>query len=346
VIGYPGRSIVPNLPNGKIAWNAQVLIGPQDRYPEGDWMAREAVCREYREAVLSSLWHVQHDADSPSEDRAFWKDYGLAKDEFPDNGHFPYEIYVREARRIVGRHIFTEYDATVAPGLERAPVHLDSVAMTDWPLDSLPCTARIVRGVPEGKFLIADTWRPAQVPYRSLLPVGLDNLLVPVCLSSTHVGWGTLRLEPVWVQTGEAAGLAAALAHHRGVAPAMLDPDTLLRTLVERRALVSFFNDVDVAATDRWVPAVQYFGTKGFFGSYYARPSDPLTPALAAHWFSLWRAVAAKVPGFDPVAAARRSWELECAGEPAGALPRLDGLPEGPLSRGETCFHLYHLLQP
>ncbi len=344
VIGTPGRSIVPGLPNGKIAWNAQVLIGPQDRYPEGSREERAAVCREYKEAVLSSLWHVQHDTDAPAEDRAFWQEYGLAKDEFPDNGHFPYEIYVREARRIVGRHLFTEHDATVAPGLERSPIHADSVAMTDWPLDSLPCTARTVRGAPEGKYLIADTWRPAQVPYRSLLPRELDNLLVPVCLSATHVGWGTIRLEPVWVQTGEAAGLAAALAHRLGVAPAQLDTDTLLHTLVERRAVVSFFNDVDAAASDRWVPAVQYFGTKGFFGSYNARPADPLTPALAEHWFALWSALAAQAPGFDPLAAARRSWEVECAGEAGGSFPRLENFPEGPLSRGEACFHLYQLL--
>ena len=94
-------------------------------------------------------------------------------------------------------------------------------------------------------------------PYRALLPQGVDNLLVPVCLSATHVAWGAVRLEPVWRQTGEAAGFAAALAKRAKTAPAELDGDLLVRTLVARRQMVSFFNDFGVGGKEPWIPAVQ-----------------------------------------------------------------------------------------
>jgi hypothetical protein len=92
----------------------------------------------------------------------------------------------------------------------------------------------------------------------------VDNLLVPVCMSATHVAWGAVRLEPVWMQTGEAAGFAAALAIQQHITPAALDADELVRTLVERRQLVSFFNDIKITGPETWIPAVEYLATQGF----------------------------------------------------------------------------------
>ena len=123
-----------------------------------------------------------------------------------------------------------------------------------------------------------------QIPYRSLLPQSVDNLLVPVCLSATHVAWGAIRLEPVFMQTGDAAGLAVALAKQQKTTPAALDSDLLVRTLVGRGQLVSFFNDVKVTNPDPSIPAAQYFGTKGFFNDYNARLDEPLTEAVAQLW--------------------------------------------------------------
>jgi len=103
-------------------------------------------------------------------------------------------------------------------------------------------------------------------------------------LSASHVGWGAIRLEPVWMQTGESAGFAAALAAKHKTAPASLDPDLLLRTLVKNRVMVSFFNDMDVTSNDPRVAAAQYFGTKGFFSDYNARLDEPLTESVRALW--------------------------------------------------------------
>ena len=289
--GMMWHSIIPNIPNQKIGWNCGRLIGPQHAYPEGDWKTRYRIDREYRDTILGHLYYLQHDPEVPAETREFWRPYGLPLDEFPDNGHLPYEVYVREARRIVGRHVFTEHDGIPVHGQDRPPIHADSVATTDWPLDSVACNETTVGDSSmDGIFFLAEESRPAQVPWRCLLPQGLDNLLVPVCLSASHVGWGAIRLEPVWMQTGEAAGFAAALASKQGIAPAALDPGYLVQTLVEHRCMVAFFNDVDVAGDEPWIPAVQYLATQGFFESYDARPHEPLGDA-AGLWTERWRSL-------------------------------------------------------
>jgi hypothetical protein len=280
-----GGGFVPNLPNGKVAWNGGRLIGPQNGYPEGGWPTRERISQGYLQAMLMRLWYSQNDPTAPEDERKRMKDYGLAADEFPDNGNVPYEIYVREARRIVGRHVFTEHDNVIAPGLGRTPIHPDSIAITDWPVDSVACLKRKAPGGNyDGILFLGEESRPAQVPYRSILPQGVDNLLVPVALSASHVGWGSIRLEPVWMQTGEAAGLAAALSIKSRTTPAQLNPDTLSRTLVRHRVMVSFFNDVDVCSEEPSVPATQYFGARGFFHDYDARVSESLKLATAEVW--------------------------------------------------------------
>src|SRR6185312_11093013 len=110
--------------------------------------------------------------------------------------------------------------------------------------------------------LEAETF-PAQIPYRTLLPRGVDNLLVPVALSATHVAWGAVRLEPAYLEIGEAAGLAAALCRRQGVAPAKLDADALVRRLAQGRFMLAFFNDVDVSLGDPAVAAAEYFAGRG-----------------------------------------------------------------------------------
>lgn len=276
---------VPKLPNDKVAWNGGRIIGLQNGYPGGDWSTREEISKQYLEAMLMRLWWMQNDPEAPPAERTRFEGYGLAADEFPDNHHVPYEIYVREARRLVGRYVFKEQDNVMAAGTARTPVHSDSIAITDWPVDSVACLKRKVAGSHEdGIFFLGEETRPAQVPYRSLLAKEVDNLLVPVPLSASHVGWGSIRLEPVWMQAGESAGFAAALALKNNTTPGKLDPDLLIRELVNHKVMITFFNDVDVTSQDPRVPAAQYFGSKGFFSDYNARLDEPLKASLEAVW--------------------------------------------------------------
>ena len=278
-------SIVSPIPNAKRGWNRPQLVGIHSAYVEADWNERQKIMNAHWDATMALLYFLQNDPSVEPERQKSWREFGLAKDEFADNGHRPYEFYVREARRIKGRYIFTQHDAMLADGLERAPVHADSIGVTEWYLDTHACTPRHIEGaLEEGKMMLDVETFPGQVPYRAILPQGVDNLLVPVCLSSTHVAWGTIRLEPTWMNLCESAGHAAALAVQNQITPAHLDPDLLLRKLAASHVMLSFFNDVDVSSDDPRVAAAQYFGTKGFFADYDAHLDDVLTKAVELVW--------------------------------------------------------------
>jgi hypothetical protein len=327
-------SIVAPIPNSKRGWNRPQLVGTQTDYVEADWAGRRKVMDAHWQATMALLYFLQNDPSVEPERQKSWREYGLAKDEFPDHGHRPYEFYVREARRITGRYIFTQHDAMLAPGLPRAPVHADSVGVTEWYLDTHACTPRRIPGaLEEGKMMLDVETFPGQVPYRTLLPQGLDNLLVPVCLSSTHVAWGTIRLEPTWMNIAESAAHAAVLAVKHEVPPAELDADLLLRTLVTNRIMVSFFNDVDVSSDDPRVAAAQYFGTKGFFHDYNARLDELLKSSTAKIWTD---ALARMLDG---------KLDAESVAKAVAASENDASSPNDSVSRGDTLLKLWKQLQ-
>jgi hypothetical protein len=362
---FDRNSIATNPgPNQKSHMNSPILPGESHAYPEATWPEREKITARHRDFALGLMWFLQNDESISESTRAKYRDWGLPKDEYPDHNHIPYEMYVREARRLVGWHVFKEQDNSLAPGLARTPIMPDSIAITDWYMDSHSCTKESRPGFHyDGKLILTEESRPAQIPYRALLPKDVDNLLVPVCLSATHVAWGAVRLEPVWMSTGEAAGLAAALAKREQTTPGQLDADQLVRALAERRQLISFFNDIKVDAPQPWIPAVEYFGTKGFFPGYDLRPDEHLSRQVAIAWAT---GVARLRSGaLDPSAVARdvnNPGSEDAASVTANALVALllkSGLPdefadrvikalgptkERPLQRAEVCRALYTAL--
>jgi hypothetical protein len=163
-------------------------------------------------------------------------------------------MYVRETRRIVGRHVLTENDLLPRKGLMRPRPFADSIAFTDWYMDSHSCSRDVgTHGVGDdlvgsaefpfdGKLILTEEFRPGMVPYRCLLPQEVSNLLVPVCLSSTHVAWGSMRLEPIWIHLGEVAGFAACQALASGETVVDLDVSHLQKTLLDAGVTIAFFN--------------------------------------------------------------------------------------------------------
>ena len=351
----------PNAINRKYSWNDAKLPGQNHAYPNGDWATREAITKRHLDYALGWIYFVQNDESLPLALREKNRRVGLPKDEFVDNDHVPDEMYVREARRLVGRSIFTEHDGLLAEGFGRAPIKADSIAATEWPMDSHECTSRHGPSLGyDGKVLLTEETRPGQVSYRCLLPAEVDNLLAPVCLSATHIGWGTIRLEPTWMNIAESAGYAAAQAHRHGQTPAAIDSEELLRTLARRHVMISFFNDVDVSSGDAWAPAAEYFGAKGFFADYDARPGDPLKGTTAKVWAEgLRQLLAGKL---DPNAQARSVAEAERSDAPAVAQADLAALlppasaagptdaapmthdPKAAVSRGDALRRLFALL--
>jgi hypothetical protein len=351
-VHYNRKSIATNAgPNSKSHMNSPILPGENHDYPEADWPTREKIIQRHLNFALGLMYFLQNDKSVSPKQREKFREWGLPKDEFADNNHVPYEMYVREARRIVGRHVYTEHDNSLAHGLGRTPIHPDSIAITDWYMDSHACTTDSRPGFHyDGKLILTEESRPGQIPYRSLLPQGVDNLLVPVCLSATHIAWGAVRLEPVWMQTGEAAGFAAALAKKQKTTPAKLNSDLLVRTLVERRQMVSFFNDISVAGKEPWIPAVEYFGTKGFFHDYDVKAGAPLKRATAKVWADgLAKLRAGKL---DANALARAVAEAEradaapaTAAEFAAMLPAKPTPPEGAFTRQHAIAMMWRAIK-
>ena len=303
---FDRKSIATNPgPNQKSHMNSPILPGENHAYPEASWPEREKITARHRDFALGLMWFLQNDETISENARAKFREWGLAEDEFPDHDHIPYEMYVREARRLVGRHVFKEQDNSLAPGLARTPIMPDSIAITDWYMDSHSCTKESRPGFHyDGKLILTEESRPAQIPYRALLPKDVDNLLVPVCLSSTHVAWGAVRLEPVWMSTGEAAGFAAGLSKRENTTPGKLNPDKLVRTLVEHQQLISFFNDFKVDGQEAAIRALEYFATKGFFASYDGHPEQGLTPEVAMEWIRALADIHSE--NLDPTAVAQK----------------------------------------
>jgi len=273
------------LPNNKISWNEGNLPEINHPYPEGDMDTRLLISKLHREHALGLLFFLQNDEEVPKNIRESCKKWGLAKDEFMDNENFPKEMYVREARRIVGKYIFTEQDASLSSNFERTPIHKDSIGIADWPMDSHECTMNRQPGsLYDGKILLSEKTRPSQIPYRCLLPKGIDNLMVTVCLSATHVGFGTIRVEPTLIQLGEVAGFASLLSKEQDTNVAQLETDYLQTQLVENGVEISFFNDVDIDNLNNQSISIHFLCSKGFFTDYNARKDHPLSKSVAENW--------------------------------------------------------------
>lgn len=338
--------------NGKSHMNSPIMTGQNHDYPEADWPTREKIAKQHEDFCLGLIWFLQNDESISESKRKDYRQWGLPKDEFSDNHHMPYEMYVREARRIVGRHVFKEQDNSLAKDYARTPVFSDAIAVTDWYMDSHSCTLDTTPGYPhDGKLILTEESRPAQIPYRSLLPQEVDNMLVPACLSSTHIAWGAVRLEPVWMQTGESAGLAAALAIKNKTTPAALNPDLLIRELVRRKHFISFFNDSNPADKQTASVAAQYFGTKGFFASYDARLDEPLTEAEGKVWLAAFKQL--QTGRFDPSGLAGYLAKLPVTDSPpmkpadfdgALSIDQDDRTPGAVLSRGSALETLWFVL--
>ena len=274
-----------NIPGGKMDWLGANLVGGNHDYPLASPARRAELYRQHVAHSLGLLHFLQQDLAVPESLRRHACEWGLARDEYSDNANIPHAIYVREAYRLVGGHVFTEHDATLHPLHGRAPIHSDSIAFTEWPMDSHDCNpSRKPGSLNDGEFILAEQTVPAQIPFRCLQTDRVDNLLVPVAMSSSHVGWGTLRLEPVFVHTGEVAGFAAAMCLRQGVVPAQLNVPILQAGLLRRRIAISYFSDLDLSRDDLDATAIQLLSVHGFFGSYESDGESLIGPASVQAW--------------------------------------------------------------
>ncbi len=236
--------IISPLPNGKTDINnlgpfSTDYIGRNWDYPTAGYERRGQSWREHADYTAGFFHFLGHDPRVPRELRDEMLEWGMAKDEYTDTGNWPFQLYVRECRRMVGEYVMVQRD------LETELTKPDAICMGSYNTDShniQRCVDEKGNAQNEGDVEVPTI--PFQIPYRVLLPRRnqCSNLLVPVCASASHIGYGALRLEPVYMMMGEAAAVAATLAAGKHQAVQSVDPGALAKELIKRGAVMEWTN--------------------------------------------------------------------------------------------------------
>jgi len=196
-----------------------------------DHRGRESLAARHRDWQLGLVWTLQHHPRVPETIRAAHAVWGLPKDEFVDNGHWPYELYVREARRMRSDFVMSESHCT-----RKLPVD-DPIGMGAYSLDSHNTQRFVHDGMVknEGDIQVSLGGKAYGIAYRAIVPRAdeCENLLVPWALSATHIAFGSIRMEPVFMVLGQSAGTAACMAIDDGTSVQTVPYDRLRRQLLE-----------------------------------------------------------------------------------------------------------------
>ncbi len=202
------------MPNNKTDINSTGglstdMIGANYKYPDGSYEERKKIIKEHELYTKGLLYFHGHDSRVPEEMRREMLKWGYPKDEYLENGHFSPQLYIREARRMIGEYVMTQHNCQ-----GRAVVN-DGIGMAAYGMDSHNCQRVVVNGMVknEGDVQVGG-FPPYPISYRSITPKQDDckNLLVPVCLSATHIAYGSIRMEPVFMVLGQSAAVAAVFA--------------------------------------------------------------------------------------------------------------------------------------
>lgn len=231
--------------------------GNSEGYADGDWAARDVIAARIRDRAQSLLYYMQNDPELPQAFRDESRKWGLPKDEFADNGHWPFQLYVREARRMVGAYVLREQDLT------QDRWKADGIATGSYGID-----CHTIQMLRENGHLVPEHTRHVAVnnydiPYRSLVPPDVENLLVPVCVSATHVACCSLRMEPVYMMLGQAAGSAAHHALTDKQTVQKVDTQKLRELLIKEGAVLDAGYQPQVKLT--WTPTHPKPGDKVIF---------------------------------------------------------------------------------
>ena len=224
---------IDHMPNHKTDINnnggfSTDMIGANYAYPDGDFAAREAIRQAHLNYTKGFLYFIGHDPRMPESLRNEMGQWGYPKDEYPENDHWTPQLYVREARRMIGAYVMTQADCE-----GRATVD-DGIGLAAYTMDSHNCRRLVINGMVknEGDVQIGG-FGPYPVSYRAIVPKKEEcsNLLVPVCLSASHIAYGSIRMEPVFMVLGQSAAIAAAEAVDAHSAVQDIDVDQLQEQL-------------------------------------------------------------------------------------------------------------------
>ena len=224
-----------NIPNRKTDTNnhgpfSTDYIGKNYDYPEASYERRKQIIKEHELYQKGLMYFLQNDKSVPADVRDKMQEWGLPKDEFKDNGNWPHQLYIREARRMIGEFVMKEADAL---GKTQVP---NPIGMGSYALDAHNAQRYIKKDgyvQNEGDIGVHPD-KPYSIAYGSILPKEKEcnNLLVPVCLSSSHIAYGSIRMEPVFMILGQSAATAAVLSIINKVSPQQLPYSKLKAVLL------------------------------------------------------------------------------------------------------------------
>ncbi|MDC0935200.1 FAD-dependent oxidoreductase [Pirellulales bacterium] len=206
-------------------------IGMNYDYPEADYETRKQIIKQHKTYQMGFMWFLANDPRVPETLRKSTARWGLAKDEFLDNDHWPHQLYVREARRMVGSYVMTQHNC------QGKTTPVDSIGMGAYTMDSHHVGRYVdqhgnVRN--EGDVQVGG-FGPYPIAYGSIVPKKREctNLIVPVCLSASHIAYGSIRMEPVFIVLAQSAATAASQAIDGGVAVQDVDYAKLSARLLQ-----------------------------------------------------------------------------------------------------------------
>ena len=185
------------------------MIGMNYGYPDGGYETRRKIIGQHEDYTKGLLYFLGNDRRVPQHLRNEMRQWGYPKDEYADNGNFSPQLYIREARRMTGAYVMTQANC------EGRETVTDGVGMAAYTMDSHNCQRVVANGIAKNEGDVqAGGFGPYPVSYRALMPKEAEckNLLVPVCLSASHIAYGSIRMEPVFMVLGQSAAVAASLA--------------------------------------------------------------------------------------------------------------------------------------
>ncbi|MCX6889544.1 MAG: FAD-dependent oxidoreductase [Verrucomicrobia bacterium] len=276
------------------------FIGQNWHYAEADYATRAKIWQAHEDWQKGLMWTYAYHPRVPEKMRLAFQKLGLAKDEFKDNGNWPRQLYVREARRMISDYVMSEKNC------RRVEVIEDSVGMGAYQMDSHHIQRFVTKeGFVRNEGDVEVGSRPYPVSYRSLRPRASEctNLLVPVCLSASHIAYGSIRMEPVFMVLGQSAATAAGLAIEGNTTVQAIDTGALKERLLASGQMLDFVTTTPAASTGRGTGKAKLAGiivddneatlqgfettgstSAGFVGEGYRHDGNAEKGAMTAHF--------------------------------------------------------------
>lgn len=260
--------VVSAMPNHKTDINnngpfSTDMIGVNYQYPDGDEATRRKIIEMHKNYTQGLFYFLGHDLRIPENIRQLMLQWGYPKDEYTDNGHWTPQIYVREARRMIGAYVMTQDNC------EGKITVNDGIGMAAYTMDSHNAERIVVNGMVknEGDVQIGG-FGPYPISYRAIIPKQNEctNLLVPVCLSASHIAYGSIRMEPVFMVLSQSAAQAAIYAIDHNTQVQSVNVDAVKKVLLNNPLADGTIPDIIVDDNDKTHVSIQGNWITGYNG--------------------------------------------------------------------------------